>query len=75
VAFDETIQRAPATRNDVGGVAVNATYGLHSLKIAIRKIAEKADVDVSDELKAAQDAIDLLFKMFEQNTGYVANDD
>ena len=73
--FDPIKLATPATQSSVADVAIDTTVALHSIMQALEKLADRANVDISDLLEEIKDMADSLNTRFDTLTGYVPDEE
>lgn len=68
--FKNEIYHAPAERGNIAGPILTTTIALSIVREALRKIAAKADVDISSELAQLNDEMKKLDQSFDELSGW-----
>ncbi len=68
--FNDELYDAPATRGQVGGVALDVALGLQSIATALTKLNAASTADLSAEIAEIQRAREQVWNRFVTLTGY-----
>lgn len=70
MSIDAQRYNSPATKGEVGRVAIQASLAVFQARVALRKLSEKLGVDLSEDLEALDEVSKGLDKAFDELTGY-----
>jgi hypothetical protein len=74
MAFDNEKWNTPVTGGDIGAPLIAAVRALVNIEIALTKIAEKIDIEISEELEEVRKARGDIDEAFDEMTGYTADE-
>lgn len=72
--FDRQRWEAPAMRGEAAGPVLDLSIAIQQIRLALAKLAEKSDVDLSPELMELKRMDETLFERFVAATGWSPNE-